>query len=170
MAVPAGETDLQTLLGSMLPVLDPYEYVFCSVAESSTAWSLVGQLQPEVVVRETEGLTLVLPREIADGYNQTVDQKRQEIEQGQPAEIEVPPSLQYSGSCAKISLQIHSSLEAVGLTAAFSARLGQVGISANVVAGYYHDHIFVTPMSNSEKAMDALRALSTEARGEHGVV
>ena len=59
-----------------------------------------------------------------------------------------------------ISLNVHSSLDAVGLTAAFSNRLAEYGISANVVAGFYHDHIFV----HSELAEKAIRALGEIAR------
>lgn len=63
---------------------------------------------------------------------------------------------------ARISLTLHSDLAAVGLTAAFSAALAAQGISANVVAGFYHDHIFV-PWDRREDAMEALRALSRDA-------
>lgn len=44
---------------------------------------------------------------------------------------------------ARITLQVHSALSAVGLTASFATALGKHGISANVVAGHHHDHIFV---------------------------
>ena len=47
------------------------------------------------------------------------------------------------GDWARISLGVHSSLDAVGLTAALATRLADVGISANIVAAFYHDHIFV---------------------------
>ena len=62
-----------------------------------------------------------------------------------------------------ITLTVHSSLEAVGLTAAFSAALTGAGISANVVAGYYHDHIFV-PERDADRAIETLQALSRAAR------
>ena len=63
--------------------------------------------------------------------------------------------LQFEGSFCQITLNVHSSLEAVGLTAAVSAKLSAQGISANVIAAYYHDHIFV----QSAKAEMALLAL-----------
>jgi uncharacterized protein len=63
---------------------------------------------------------------------------------------------------ARISLTLHSDLAAVGLTAAFARALAEVGISANVVAGYYHDHIFVQ-WERREDAMVALKALARDA-------
>jgi hypothetical protein len=63
----------------------------------------------------------------------------------------------------QITLKVHSSLEAVGLTAAFSRALTEAGISANVVAAYYHDHIFV-PATDAERAIEALRQLSAASR------
>ena len=62
------------------------------------------------------------------------------------------PTSRYSAK----SLMIHSSLDAVGLTAAVASRLADHGISANVVAGYYHDHIFV-PVEAAEQALGALK-------------
>ncbi len=59
---------------------------------------------------------------------------------------------------AWITLTVHSDLEAVGLTAAFSAALGEAGISCNVVAGTHHDHLFV-PVQKAADAMAALRRL-----------
>ena len=60
-----------------------------------------------------------------------------------------------SGDWARISLGVHSSLEAVGLTAALSSRLADLGISANIVAALHHDHIFV-PWDRREEALRAL--------------
>jgi hypothetical protein len=54
-----------------------------------------------------------------------------------------------------ITLNVHSSLEAIGLTAAVAGRLALHGISANVVAAYYHDHIFV-PTADAERAVVVL--------------
>ena len=65
---------------------------------------------------------------------------------------------------ARITLNIHSSLEAVGLTAAVSQALASEAISANVVAGFYHDHIFV-PQTTGERAVACLTLLSAAAEG-----
>jgi len=61
------------------------------------------------------------------------------------------------GDWARISLGVHSSLDAVGLTAALSARLTAYGIAANIVAGRYHDHLFV-PWDRRKEALDCLRS------------
>lgn len=60
-----------------------------------------------------------------------------------------------AGEWARISLGVHSSLDAVGLTAILSARLAEVGISANIVAGLLHDHLFV-PWNYREEALACL--------------
>lgn len=68
--------------------------------------------------------------------------------------------LTYTTIMSWITLQVHSSLEAVGLTAAFSKVLADQNMSCNVVAGYYHDHIFV-PKEDAEKAMQLLSAMKS---------
>ena len=60
-----------------------------------------------------------------------------------------------------ITLQIHSSLDAVGLTAAFSTASAKNNISANVVAGFYHDHILVAKQ-DAEKAIETLELLTKQ--------
>ncbi|SJL84053.1 hypothetical protein VPAL9027_02033 [Vibrio palustris] len=59
----------------------------------------------------------------------------------------------------QITRTVHSSLEAVGITAAVSFTLACANISANVIAAYYHDHIFV-PSDHTEQAVRTLHALS----------
>jgi uncharacterized protein len=66
------------------------------------------------------------------------------------------------GEWARISLEAHSSLEAVGLTAILSSRLAEHGISANIVAATNHDHLFV-PWDRREEALAALRSLGDGA-------
>jgi len=62
-----------------------------------------------------------------------------------------------AGEWARISLGVHSSLEAVGLTAELSRRLAGAGIPANIVAGLHHDHFFV-PWERSDEALSLLVA------------
>jgi hypothetical protein len=128
----SGETDLARLLREMRPERNPGEYVFCLVESLEQA----AALQPVGVFREKEGVTVILPRGQADRE-----------------------PLSYSLVCAWITLTVHSALEAVGLTAAVSKALTERNISCNVVAAYYHDHIFV-PLDEAERAMDALTALT----------
>ena len=133
-----GETNLARLLQSMTPQLNPGQYVFCCVPANHDC----SALQPVASLRESEGLSLILAREIADAH-----------------------SLSYDYVAAWITLQVHSSLAAVGLTAAFCAALAQAGISCNVVAGFHHDHIFV-PIERAERALSTLRALSAASMPE----
>ncbi|MCQ1060958.1 ACT domain-containing protein [Photobacterium sp. DNB23_23_1] len=127
----AGITDLQELLKSMAPELKAGEYVFCTVDGELDKY--VG-LSPIATFSESEGLTLVLSKDNADRGN-----------------------LAYEATFRMITLTVHSSLEAVGLTAAIASKLAEQGISANVIAAYYHDHVFV----QSEKADEALVALKS---------
>ena len=134
----SGETNLARLLQSMTPQLNPGQYVFCCVAADHDC----SALQAVASLREAEGLSLVLTREVADAHG-----------------------LSYDYVAAWITLQVHSSLAAVGLTASFSAALAQTGISCNVVAGFHHDHIFV-PSERAEQALSTLRALSAASLPE----
>jgi hypothetical protein len=130
----AGERDLRKLIASMSPVLMEGEYVFCTFEDAR--YGDYAELEPIVSVIEPEGLTLVIPRERADAKG-----------------------LSYGSVFRGITLTVHSSLDAVGLTAAFSGKLAECGISANVVAGYYHDHIFVQK-ELADKAIEALNELA----------
>lgn len=116
----------------MQPELNPGEYVFVSITDA-------GVVAREDIVcefKEKEGVTIVIERRKADSLR-----------------------LQYDFVAAWITLSIHSSLEAVGLTAAFSTELAKHNISCNVIAGYHHDHLFVK-VRDAEKAMEVLSKLS----------
>jgi len=131
-----GIADLDTLLASMEPELMPGEFVFCSLPAGAT---LPGGIKPVGAFDEREGRTLILAADAA-------------------ARLDCPKS----APMRQITLTVHSSLEAVGLTAAFAGELARHGISANVVAGFYHDHIYVGS-ADAERAIAALRDLSARS-------
>lgn len=126
-----GETDLTTLLESLHPVFRDGDYVYALWPHGRP---LEGAI--EAAVREAEGLTVVLHRDEADRLG-----------------------LSYDFVASWITLQVHSALEAVGLTAAVSAALTHAGISCNVLAGFHHDHLLV-PVAEAPRAMEVLRLLA----------
>jgi hypothetical protein len=114
----------------LLPVLLLEDYVFCNFPSSRYGDHV--NLKPIASFNEIEGLTLVIKKETAQLNN-----------------------LSYEGVFRCISLELISSLSSVGLTAKISKLLSDNGISANICAGYYHDHIFV-PQDRSEEALKLL--------------
>ncbi|RZS59717.1 hypothetical protein EV141_0950 [Microcella putealis] len=127
-----GVTALAELLASMRPELDPEPWVFATAATALP--------DAAVTVVEREGVTSVV-------RERDLDDARA-----------LAPEVQLSAPFARITLTVHSDLEAVGLTAAIASALAGQGIPANVVAGYFHDHVFV-PWQRASDALDALRAL-----------
>jgi hypothetical protein len=63
-----------------------------------------------------------------------------------------------------VTLNIHSSLEAVGFLAAITTRLAAAGMGVNPVSAFYHDHLFV-PADRAEEALDLLRQLAKDSAG-----
>ncbi len=130
----SGIVDLQTLLKSMSPQLADDDYVFCTVTGEIADYL---DLNPKAIFKEQEGVTLILPMQSA-----------------------INAGLSFESVFKMITLSVHSSLEALGLTATVANKLAEHGISANVVAAYYHDHIFV----QAAKADSALAALNELTR------
>jgi hypothetical protein len=60
-----------------------------------------------------------------------------------------------------VTLNIHSSLEAVGFLAAITTRLATAGMGVNPVSAFYHDHLFV-PADRAEEALELLMELAEE--------
>lgn len=127
-----GETDLGVLLRSMHPEVLSGEWFFTTVDSA-------GDVAAAATVREPEGLSVVVDRAEAE-------------------RIGAPTSHAYRW----ITLRVHSSLDAVGLTAAVSAALTERGISCNVIAGAFHDHLLV-PAARVDDAVAALAALAESA-------
>ena len=133
-----GETDLKKLLASMTPELLSGTFVFATLAPG------VPQpegLKPMMLFREREGITLILREEEAQAAG-----------------------LEAAFRCRMVTLNIHSSLEAVGFLAAITTRLATAGMGVNPVSALFHDHLFV-PADRAEEAMELLQGLAAESRG-----
>jgi len=127
-----GEKNLHKLLKTMKPKCNDGDYVFCVINDLTT----INIDDTILLFKEPEGKTIVIRKELADTLK-----------------------LDYSFVASWITLTVHSSFEAVGLTAAFSTALSESGISCNVVAAFYHDHIFVDK-KDLERAMEILNQFS----------
>jgi hypothetical protein len=130
----SGQTELKSILQSLSPQLLAETYAFCTLPNASYGDCLGAA--PIASFQEQEGLTLVVPQDRAEAAG-----------------------LEYTGLFRCISLQVHSSLESVGLTAVVAGKLAVYDISVNMIAGYYHDHLFV-PAAQAEQALELLNNLS----------
>lgn len=123
-----GETDLQKMLDTLSVEHRPGVFTYVAVSELTP--ELLGVAH--ATVNEGDLITVVMDAESAERSG-----------------FDVPVRL------AWLTLTVHSSLEAVGLTAAVSARLTDVDIPCNVIAGYHHDHLLV-PVGRVDEAILAL--------------
>jgi uncharacterized protein len=123
-----GEDRLPVLLANLRPMLHPEPFVFVTLSDAEAA-RVSEQL---ATFREAEGMSIVIRQDEADRLR-----------------------LRYDSTWAMITLQIHSSLTAVGFLAALLPLLAVAGISVNPIAAYHHDHLFV-PWDRREEAMRVL--------------
>ncbi|AKE52140.1 ACT domain-containing protein [Kangiella geojedonensis] len=121
--------ELSALLSDLKPTLDPEEYVFCLLEKVPVT------LHPLSVFQEEEGVSIICKKQDAELHK-----------------------LEFEGIYKRITLAVYSSLEAVGLTAVVSKVLTEANISANVVAAYCHDHVFV-PEARAVEALELIRGL-----------
>ena len=131
----SGELNLQTLLASLSANLADGVYVFVTLPDNEVPASL----QPRMLFREAEGTTLICLRSEAEAAE-----------------------LDYTFPCHMITLDVHSSLDAVGFIARIATELAATGMGVNPVAGFYHDHLFV-PEGRGEEALVVLKQLAEDA-------
>lgn len=131
-----GETDLKKLIGSLECKLNDKLFVFITLGSKEIPESI----SPVMVFREEEGITLIATQDEAEACR-----------------------LEYEFPCRMITLNIHSSLEAVGFMAKIATALAAHDMGVNPVAGFFHDHIFV-PDGREKEAIDILEKLATESK------
>lgn len=131
----SGERDLEILIRGLSAELVPGTFVFATLA----ADKVPPDLSPRMRFEEAEGSTLILEKAQAEAHG-----------------------LPWAFPCRMITLNVHSALEAVGFMARIAAALTEQGISANPVAGFYHDHLFV-PEDRAGDALDLLERLARDA-------
>ena len=129
------------MISGMTPVLQPGVFVFITTDDPA----LVASLSPKAIstFREQEGMSLLISVALAKESLLNTD---------------------YPMRC--ITLNVFSSLEGVGLTAAVSSALGDSGIACNMVAAFHHDHVFL-PAEMCDRAMEVLLSLQNQA-AKHG--
>lgn len=111
-----GETNLDKLLSRMSAELVDGLYVFATVADGV----MPAGIRPRMMFGEAEGMTFILLKEEAEAHG-----------------------LAYEFPCRMITLNIHSSLEAVGFLARITTKLAKHDMGVNPVSGFFHDHLFV---------------------------
>ena len=124
----SGETDLSTLFASLKVTKSDKIFVFVTCAPEAVPENMPVLMRFE----EAEGTSLILEKQIAEQFG-----------------------LSYEFESHMITLDVHSSLEAVGFMAKIATKLAMHHIPVNPVAGFYHDHLFV-PVHQAEDAVSIL--------------
>jgi len=131
-----GETNFHKLIKGINPKMQDGEYMFCmSPLCLRDVFRQHDNLSPVATFEEAEGTTLILPADEAKASG-----------------------LRAEYPCRMITLQVNSSLAAIGFMAAIATRLAEHGISVNPVSAFNHDHLFV-PADKAEESMKALHSL-----------
>lgn len=131
-----GETNLDVLLASLSAELVEGVFVFVTLNEAQ----IPENISPRMMFRENEGITLILLKEEAEKND-----------------------LAFEFPSRMITLNIHSSLEAVGFMARIATELAKEKMGVNPVAGFYHDHLFV-PDGRAHDAMRILERIAKDAQ------
>lgn len=123
-----GLTDLHQILGALRPRVRQGRFVYVTLTGEPA-------IAAHARIVEDEGVTLVLDQQTADAEGYA-----------------------YEGVFGWITLQAHTSLSSVGVTATVATALARVGLSCNVLAGFYHDHLLV-PVDSVAEAIEVLGGL-----------
>lgn len=136
-----GEKSLEVLLSTLTTTLHPTTYVFATLRDT-TKLPPISEIQ--LFFRESEGITVIVSKDFADAQG-----------------------IEYFFPCKMITLNVTSSLEAVGFMAVLATRLATKSMGVNPVSGFYHDHLFV-PLGREEEAVEELKLVAEENRKQTG--
>ncbi|KAJ3497750.1 hypothetical protein NLG97_g1672 [Lecanicillium saksenae] len=134
-----GEKSLDKLLSTLTTVLHPETYVFAALGETDALPPLA---EVQLLFRESEAVTVIVSKQYAEENK-----------------------MEYFFPSKMITLNVTSSLEAVGFMAVIATRLATLSMGVNPVSGFYHDHLFV-PDGRETQAVEELRKLAEEKRRE----
>ncbi|KAM0464157.1 hypothetical protein ACHAPV_002704 [Trichoderma viride] len=130
-----GEKSLTKLLATLTTTLRDTTYVFATLTDTSNLPPLA---ETQLLFKETEGITVIVSQEYAEAHK-----------------------IDFFFPCKMITLNVTSSLEAVGFMAVIATRLAEHKMGVNPVSGFYHDHCFV-PLGREEEAVEVLHRLAEE--------
>ena len=138
----AGETSLPTLVSTMKIIAHPTTYVFATLPSTQInfpdfpiPFSEILLFFREPATSPPNQTTLILSRTLAETHN-----------------------IPHIYPCKMLTINVHSSLSAVGFMAVLATKLAERGVSVNPVSGYFHDHLFV-PVERAEEAVEVLEGL-----------
>ena len=150
MAAP-GETDLTTLLATLKVSLSPTTYLFLTFPPPTTIYTLPSALQLQMAFQESEGVTVITTEDSARENGYTLPN------------LPSTPSVTAAFPCRMITLNVHSSLEAVGFIAVIATELKKLGKGVDPVSGFFHDHCFV-PVGREKEAIVCLESIAVRVR------
>lgn len=134
----SGETNLKALLKTLVPKLIDGVYVFVTVAEHDVPQNLVPRMMFREAANGQKAVTLIILKSEAEAHG-----------------------LAFEFPSRMITLDVHSSLEAVGFMAAIATELARENMGVNPVSGFYHDHLFV-PDGREQDALKVLERIAEQ--------
>ena len=136
-----GEKSLDTLLATLTTTLHAATYVFTTVTDAA---KLPPLSEVQLLFRESEGITVITTLDYATAHG-----------------------LEYFFPSRMITLNVTSSLEAVGFMAVLATKLADRGMGVNPVSGFYHDHLFV-PLGREDEAVAVLDDVAKQKKQDLG--
>ncbi|KAL6894806.1 ACT domain-containing protein [Trichoderma evansii] len=130
-----GEKSLAKLLATLTTTLHDTTFVFATLTDISNLPPLP---ETQLLFKETEGITVIVSQEYAEAHK-----------------------IDFFFPCKMITLNVTSSLEAVGFMAVIATKLAENKMGVNPVSGFYHDHCFV-PLGREQEAVEVLHRLAEE--------